>query len=35
LCDVYEMERDIDEKIEPAVNELIERFATITASEGA
>jgi len=35
LCDVYEMELDIDEKIEPAVNELIDRFATITASEGA
>jgi len=27
LCEVYEMELDFDEKIEPAVNELIDRFA--------
>lgn len=26
LCDVYEMELDFDEKIEPAVNELIGKF---------
>ncbi len=31
LCDVYEMELDFDEKIEPAVNELIDRYA---AAEG-